>query len=320
VLTLSIQAFERARRFIRLEARPLERALFEHLFEGAPADGAVAELARFQNEDGGFGRALEPDLRTPSSSALGTGIALRILKESGMPAEHPMVRRAVAYLQSTLDEERGTWRVVPADTNDYPHAPWWHDEDGSLARTFDDFLVIPRAELVGMVHHYGVLVAAGWLEELTERTVRDIETIELGTGGGDDLVYALALAATEALPERYRERLLARIRTVAPQVVSRDPAEWGSYCITPLKVAPRPDSVVADLLAEIVPVQLDYLIGQQSAAGSWDPVWSWGDAYPEAWERAKREWRGELTLNTLKTLRAYGRLTPGSDAGGESAG
>ncbi len=60
---LSREAFERARAFLKSEARPLDRALFEHEFEGAPGERAIEELARYQNPDGGFGRALEPDLR-----------------------------------------------------------------------------------------------------------------------------------------------------------------------------------------------------------------------------------------------------------------
>lgn len=68
--------------------------MFEHQFERAPPERVVAELARFQNDDGGFGYALEPDLRTPSSSALATGIGLHMLKELRCPADHPMVGKA----------------------------------------------------------------------------------------------------------------------------------------------------------------------------------------------------------------------------------
>lgn len=77
------ESFDQARHFIKTQARPLDRALFEHRFEGAPAETVLSQLALFQNADGGFGRALEPDLRTPSSSALATGIGLRLLKELG---------------------------------------------------------------------------------------------------------------------------------------------------------------------------------------------------------------------------------------------
>lgn len=223
---LSREAFARARQFLKTAARPLERAMFEHLFEAGPADRVTVQLGRFQNEDGGFGQALEPDLRTPSSSALATGIGLRMLRELGCPAEHHMVRRAVQYLLATFDQETNVWRVAPLDTNAFPHAGWWHDDDGSLARTFDGYVVIPRAEIVGLLHRYSALVQTGWLQDLTERTVADIEALDtLATGGGDSLEYALSLAETEELPQQFRDRLARRLRATCP--LRRQPGPTG---------------------------------------------------------------------------------------------
>ena len=305
---LSRAAFERAREFLKTQARPLDRALFEYRFEQAPAESVLAELAHFQNEDGGFGHALEPDVRTPASSALATGIGLRMLKELDCPAGHPMVRHAVEFLLTTFDASSQVWRVVPANTNEFPHAPWWHDEDGSLARTFDGFRIIPRAELVGLLQHYAALVPAQWLDEVTESTVAYIETIkELGTGGGDDIQYALSLAEAHELPDRFKARLATRLRALAPNSVSHDPQQWSSYCIAPLKLAASPQSLVADLIAQDLQAHLDYQIDHQTAEGEWEPTWSWGSFYPEEWEQAKIEWRGSLTLDTLTTLHAFGR-------------
>jgi len=309
VKPLSQAAFERARDSIKTQARPLDRALFEYRFEQASAENVLAELAHFQNEDGGFGHALEPDMRTPASSALATGIGLRLLKELGCPADHPMVRRAVEFLLATFDASSKVWCVVPTNTNEFPHAPWWHDEDASLARTFDGFRIIPRAEIVGLLYHYATLVPTEWLNAVTESTVAYIETVEkLGTGGGDDIVYALSLAETEELPEHLISRLVKRIRAVTPSVVSRDPQQWSSYCIAPLKLATSPRSIVADLLGEALQAHLDYQIEHQTSKGTWEPTWNWGKFYPEAWEQAKQEWRGSLTLDTLTTLRAFDRI------------
>lgn len=301
-------AFERARQFVQAEARALDRALFQFRFEHALAEDVVAALSAYRNDDGGFGHALEPDVRTPLSSALATGIGLQILKEIGRPASDPLVKGATQYLLDTWRTQDQAWRVIPAEANDHPHAPWWHDEDGSLARTFDQYLIIPRAQLVGLLHHFSEDVPAPWLEALTERTVADIETIDrLGTGGGDDLAYALSLAEEEALPDAYRQRLLHRLRAVVPGVVSRDPAEWHTYTIHPLKVIHSPASPVADLVKEAIEADLDYQIEHQTAEGTWDPVWTWRGAYPDAWAQARHEWRGELTLRTLTILRAFGR-------------
>jgi hypothetical protein len=307
---LTREAFDRARRFLNTQARPLDRAMFEHRFEGASAEDVVAELAHFQNEDGGFGRALEPDLRTPSSSALATGVALRALKELRCSADHPMVRAAVRFLLATFDHSTNVWRVVPRDANSFPHAPWWHDEQGSLARTFDDFQIIPRAEIVGLLHHYAALVPADWLNEVTEHAVAAIETMEADKfgGGGDTLCYALSLAETKALPQSFKDRLIPRLRALTVTVVSRDPQEWASYSAPPLKVAPSPHSLIADLLWDDLQVHLDYQIDRQTPAGTWEPTWSWGDFYPGVWEQARREWRGHLTLEALTALQAFERI------------
>ena len=69
---LSREAFGRAADYLRNEARPLERALFAHHFEGGGRTAVLAALVPYQNADGGFGRALEPDMRAEASSVLAT--------------------------------------------------------------------------------------------------------------------------------------------------------------------------------------------------------------------------------------------------------
>jgi hypothetical protein len=307
---LSREQFQRAREFLGNQARPLDRTLFEHRFGGAHADAVLAELARFRNPDGGFGRALEPDVRTPSSSALCTGIALTVLREMDCPGDHPLVAGAVQFLLSTFDEDERGWRVIPQDANDYPHAPWWHDEAGSLARTFDDFKIIPRSQIVGLLNYYAKNVPAGWLAALTEETASAILALEEEAfgGGGDSLCYALSLAETEALGQPTRDALVRRLRALSDKIVCRDPEKWGEYCASPLKVAPSPESAVAELLRADLQRQLDYQIDRQRPDGAWDPTWTWGDSYTKTWQRAKQEWRGHLTLEMLTTLRAFERI------------
>lgn len=120
---LTREQFDQARRFLRTEARPLDRAVFEHRFEEGPAEQVIEELAAYGNADGGFGHALEPDLRTPSSSALCTGIALDLLRELDCTSDHRLVAGAVVFLLETFDEQRNVWRAIPHDANDYAHAP-----------------------------------------------------------------------------------------------------------------------------------------------------------------------------------------------------
>jgi hypothetical protein len=306
---LSPQQFEKARRFLLNGARPLERTLFCFHFENGSEEAVADALSAFRNPDGGFGRALEPDVRTPSSSALATALALRILAETEPDEEEDLVPPAIEYLLRTLDRKALTWRAVPDDVNDHPHAPWWHDEDGSLAKTFDQFRIIPRVLLMAMLHHYAAQVPAKMLRSLTDAVIETISGVDvLGTGGGSDLEYVLILAQVPGLPNSARDLLVERLRHAVPSVVVRDPAKWNGYCITPLRAAPTPTSVGADAIRDLTETHIDWILGRQTEEGTWNPTWSWSGGYPEAWAEAEREWKGILTLEVLLSLRAYGRI------------
>jgi hypothetical protein len=302
--------YNRARDFLLTAARPLEKAIFVLEFEEGNVDEVLKELEKFQNPDGGFGKALEPDVRTPTSSALCTEMGLRYLAGHGVSIEHPMVQAAVKYFVESLDPDTQVWRVIPVDANDHPHAPWWHDEDGSLARTFDDYLVIPRAGVLALLYHYPELVPVNWLTMVTERTINDIENLETEKfgGGGDTLVYTRRLAEAPGLPTKIKDWLVPRVKDLAGKIVARDPAQWTEYCAPPLKLAPTPKVITAQALGDCIPAHLDYLIETQTLEGAWEPTWSWGDFYPGYWPQAKEEWRGILTLDTLIALRAFDRL------------
>lgn len=69
-----------------------------------------------------------------------------------------------------------------------------------------------------------------------------------------------------------------------------------------------PDSPFARLFPDAVQANLDYIIDRQDPAGHWNPNWTWGGLYPDAWPQAERDVRSYLTLTNLKRLRAWGRL------------
>ena len=299
---LSHDAYARAARFLREQARPLEAALFRHGFADGPAEAAVEALGRYQNADGGYGKALDPDLRTPSSSALATARALLQLGGLGVDAEHPQPRAACAYLERTRDPERWVWRIVPEDASSHPHPSWWGD--AGLEERFGGYLVNPRAEVVAGLLHFEEAPEEGWLGELVEDAVRAVETRELDM---HELLAALALLEAPGLAVGFRARVRAACEQAAERLVATDPGTWGSYVLQPVEVAPRPDGPLHHLFADSITANLDVLIERQGDDGAWAPPWSW-DAYPEAWAEARREWQGVLTLKTLETLRAYERI------------
>ena len=72
-------------------------------------------------------------------------------------------------------------------------------------------------------------------------------------------------------------------------------------------LVPTPDSMIAQEFPDKVDELLEWEITRQSIDGGWWPTWKWGQ-YPEAWENARREWAGRITLDTLLALQAHGKL------------
>lgn len=294
---LSASAYRRARDFVDAQARPLERALLAHAFEGGSRDAVLAALDAYQNPDGGFGHAIEPDVRLPESSGIGTLTGLDVLREVGVGVDEARLQRALAWVVARYDPELPGWRCVPPSVDDFPHAGHWsyelHRPGGSWPH-----ILIPGARLLAHLEHWRSLAPPALLSSYGDAFRAHVETLE-GAIGGDGLYYASTVD---------EPRLREKLRDLARQSVSRDPAEWTGYVNKPLKLAPAPSSIFADALADELRLNLDWEIDHQSSDGSWEPNWSWRGAYPADWEVALREWRGELTRKTLRSLRAYGRI------------
>jgi hypothetical protein len=303
---LSADAFERARTFLAAHARPVEVAAFDRAFAGGPAWRVIDALEPYQNPDGGFGHGLEPDALVGPSGALATSVALRRLAEIETPGDHPMVAAATSYLRTTLDPHDRVWRIVPQETEDAPHAPWW-DAEG-LEERFHGFRVNPKADILA---HLIALRAdtSGWVDALCEDVVRDLEAWRAaGEGVGmHDVIAAVSLLDAPDLAVPVRLRLHEVLVPLVDEHVARDPGAWNGYALRPLHVAPRPGSAFAARLADPIDANLDFLVREQGDDGAWWPTWEWGRDH-ETWPRQRQAWAGVLTLEALSRLRAFDRI------------
>lgn len=298
---LSGAAFQQAEIFLRTQARPLEQALFAAFLRGAPPDWALDELAAFQNDDGGFGHGLEPDVQIPDSSILATTVALQHLRDLHVTTDQPLVQGAIRYLLDTFDGTAAAWPFVPAQVSSAPHAPWW-EYNPDLSQ----FLANPRAEIVGYLFDYAELVPAEIREKLLTAVITFLDDLDRDLAMHELLCF-IRLVETESLPEDARDHLIERLSPMIAAGVETTPAAWESYGLKPLDVAPSPGSVFAGLLQSSIDKNLDFELNRQREDGSWEPNWSWGSAYPEAWPHAKRAWQGVLTVKMTRSLIVYGR-------------
>jgi hypothetical protein len=294
-----------AKEFIFSHARTLEKTLYLYEFENGSQTDVLTALAAFQNPDGGFGHALEPDFRSPDSSALATSITLDILRELQIPAEHPLVSKALAYLVQTYDRVDGVWRIVPLTGDASPHAPWWNQD--RIEETFDHFCSNPTAELVGYLWTYAALVPTELKEQALISVLTYFETLPEKISG-DTLLCYLRLYAAPNLPQDAHARLKSRLPRMIAASVETNPEKWGGYCLKPFWVIPSPEAPFVEVIADALQSNLDYEIETQCTDGSWRPNWSWFGQFPDDWPAAERDWRGKLTLQTLKALKNFGRF------------
>ena len=282
---------ERARDFILRNARLLERATFAAHFDGAPTGPVKRALAAYQNDDGGFGNALEPDKRDPHSQPVDVQFALETMDVVG-DFDIAMAKRACAWLTSVSSDDGGVPFALPT-VNDYPHAPWWDteaDPPGNLN---------PTAAIVGVllkhrVEHPWVAKAEAFCWSAIPKINRT-EFHELMP-----VIAFLSHTADRKRAAKAMDDVLARI--AAPDAVALDPDASG-YVHMPLEWAPTPQSPCRKLFSDaVIARHLDALAARQKDDGGWPISW---DPISTA---VGIEWRSIRTVEALRTLKAYRRL------------
>ncbi|REK76998.1 hypothetical protein [Paenibacillus paeoniae] len=292
----STELFENARGFIYSNARLLDRQRFAYWFEGGSKGSVLEALAAYQNEDGGFGHALEPDIRCPQSQPVPTEQALIIIDELEA-YDTELMSGIIRYLKSITLSEGGlplAFRSLMA----YPHAPWWITERDDM----------PNLNPTG--HILGLLMKqprwAEWSqEEWIQRNLRFVwqamekpepEEYHEGVQWVSILEHAPVTPQTSQAVEKLDGWLAKK------GVIERDPYAEG-YVQKILDWVASPDSYAAKFVTtEELDLHLDAMIKQQLADGGW-PI-----SFPAASPLGELEWRGSLTVDRLKTLRAFGKL------------
>ncbi len=240
---------------------------------------------------GGFGHALEPDCRAPGSQPAAVEMALRVLNEADAWDED-LVRGACDWLAAVAPAEGGA-AFVEATLAGWPHAPWWVPEEGHPAS------LIATGMITGTLHARGV--SHPWLDRATEVMWTRMAT--LSEPGGYEMFGVLGFL--QHVPDRDRAReVFGRVGPLLLErkLVALDPEAAGEVHGV-LDFAPEPDSLARSLFDDVtVKAHLDHLAQAQREDGGWTFNWpAWSPA-------AKLDWRGFLTVDALRVLRANGRL------------
>jgi hypothetical protein len=284
-------SFEAGSNFIWKNARLLERAIFEYKFFSGPSSRILDILSAYQNDDGGFGHALEPDVRCPESQPLFVEFALRTLYDCNL--HNPEIAyRVCEFLSRHADLENGVSLVFPS-SRQYPraaHMDSQYTEQPSMERL---------VSLVGLSHWQGV--SHPWLTQAVESCISFIGK----TRFTDAHTILNAFCLVESLS--YQHQVDYLFNKLAEDLMKAAffnlDEQVKTYGLTPLTFAPIPDSYCRRIFTDTqLEAHLSELVEQQEPDGGWSIRWD-----PPG-EMSRLEWRGYKTVMALSTLYAYGKL------------
>ncbi|MEV3859767.1 hypothetical protein AB0J38_36370 [Streptomyces sp. NPDC050095] len=300
----ALSPLSRAESFVWQTARALEQRRFAyHFLEGsaAAADAVETALAAYRNEDDGYGYALEPDLRGPVSQPLHTALALRVLDSIGR-CSGQRVDRVCRYLTAASTPEGALPAVHPSQRG-YPHAPFVPVVDDPPSE------LLATGPVVGLLHRNEVWHA--WLFRATDFCWSAVESLKTS----HPYEVEAAVAFLDGVPDRSRARAAAdRLgRLVREQRLAvLDPDRRDDYPVAPgyapgehhypCDYAKAPESLARSWFTdEEMSRALDHLESEQQEDGGWPVNWrQWAPGI-------SAEARPMVTIEALRTLRAYGR-------------
>ena len=279
-----------AEQFMFRTARVLERRHLAVMLHGAPAEPVRDALLAFRNADGGFGHALEPDVRAPHSEPVATLSALETLAALHADGD-PLIADAAAWIDTIADPDGGVPFVLP-DAARYPRAPWMVPSDGGSHLTFALAAVLWELDAPGPWRDRATAWCGDKLEQPDELSA---------------FCIMFGLAFLDHVDDAPRaDAALAGLRPrLGPDGSVPVPGGTENERLMPLALAPRLNGRSRRLFAaDQIEADLDRLEAGQQDDGGWTFEWL-------AWTPAQElEWRGRVTLEALSVLLSHGRLEP----------
>ncbi len=310
--TLGPEAFGEVRSWIHRNARQIDLALWQYLFENGSREAVLSALSLYQNPDGGFGNALEPDNWNPASTPYTTLFAINLLKQLDFcDTSHPILQGIFNFLESGKYFSENGWLFNIPSNNEHPHAPWWTYSIEANELESAGVTAELCAFVIGFFNE-----GTDFYKKVLNIVTRILEGLESRSRHGDMGIggYCVLLAAIDkaGLREKYDyARLMNIVNGLVSGSIERDTSKWAFYGICPSNYITSPDSIFYKDNEDIVLKELDYLIDTRPRNGVWDITWSWFDnneKYKKEFAVSENWWKAIKAIEKIALLKNFSRL------------
>lgn len=312
---LDQNAFQEIDSWMKQNARPLEMALWNYHFKGETKEAVVNVLSCYQNPDGGFGNALEPDLWNPESSPYETLVAVGILEKIGLAktagTSHPIIKGILRFLAGGQHSDAMGWHFSVPSNDRYARAPWWtYSEETN--RVQDMGITAGLCSFIFGTAGRDTQVyrkADAYTRSLLAAAMTAADFGEMGAGA----IYGLlgVLFWTGRLAEFPCDGLKERLEAVLNRRIERNPENWKNYTPRPSEFILTPESPLYRGNETVVDQELDYLVGTRNPRGVWNITWSWygmGEKYAKEFAISENWWMAVKAIEKTEFLRSFGRI------------
>lgn len=302
-----MNSFEKAKNFIYRNARPVDLARWKFHFENGSVDDVVNAISFYQNDDGGFAYAIEPDNWNINSTPISTWAATTILREIGFTdSSHPIIKSILKYLDSGKDFSDGKWYNVVASNNDYPHAVWWGcDKEGKP----DDN---PTVSLSGFALKFADKESSLYnrAANIAERSVKKF--VKAPCSESHTLrCYAELLSYCEEI-ENFDSFDIEMFKQILSEQINRticnEPEKWFTEYVCKPSYFYEFNNTIHDAISrDILEKEAVEIVKNQSPDGSFPVTWMWHNEYKE-FEIAANWWKSDIIIKNMIILRDFGKI------------
>ncbi|QAA32354.1 hypothetical protein [Clostridium manihotivorum] len=294
--------------WIHRNARELEVAIWKFHFENGTKEDVINALIYYQNEDGGFGNAIDPDNWDVNSSPYATLFALNILKDIEFDdMQHPIYLGIKKYIDTELNFPEGCTFTVITNRN-YPHASF-HNYDENYNKIESTGVILGFSSFI--IDHYRDSKTYPAVMELMEKMIEKLFSDEHGDMGPTGYI-SLVNSMKQAQLEGYDyDKLELRLKELVNGSIQRNPEQWCYYGYRPSDYIKSKDSIFYQGNEEIINVELDFLHDTLPQNDVWPISWSWfenNDKYPKEAVISLNWWKATKAIERARFLKSFMRI------------
>lgn len=282
-------------------ARDIEKAKWNYLFNNGSKESIVSELIKYQNEDGGFGKGLEADMLLPSSTSIASTEAIFIAYDYELNYKESWFKNLLDYFEKTIEDTPSFWEKVPKEVENFPHAPWWTYAPDTK------FTPNPCAVIASAFIKYGDDKQKELGNKIAARCMEFLNSDEECSDHDCYCLQRLFIVLKELNSNLINDVTIRSMERRIVDCLCTDENKWTEYVPQPLDLVTLPYSEWYKLVEHFVEKNFSFWLNTLKEEGYWQPNFSWG-VDSEVARKVTETWSCYISVKRARIFKAFGLI------------